>query len=191
MNTILCIGDSITAGWPYGKEYAYSEYLKPEHITMNSGIPGETVHNILMRFERELISSGADTVMIMAGTNDALSGNGSVSRSLNSMRRIVQTARKRNVRPVVLTCMIPDERGVPEWFEDPEPVRKFLEQYNTLLTEYCRDEKIGMIGTHIISPGYTDGVHPDKTGYRILGQFISSEFRKLTAVQQQRTEDTQ
>ncbi len=190
MNTILCIGDSITAGWPYGTACAYSEYLKPGHMTVNRGVPGETAGDILRRFERELISSEADMVLIMAGTNDAISPYGSPDQTFDCVRQMLQTARRRSVLPVVLTCMFPDEQGVPAWFDDLERVRKFLERYNQLLTEYCGNQQISLIRTHTISPGYTDGVHPDQNGYRILGEYISREFRNLISLQQSRTEET-
>ena len=104
-------------------------------------------------------------------------------------QQMIRTARERNVLPVVLTCMIPDQQGVPAWFDDHERVRKFLEQYDQMLTEYCRNEQICLISTHTLTPGYTDGVHPDKEGYRILGEYISREFRNLLSLQQNRPED--
>jgi lysophospholipase L1-like esterase len=189
MNKLLCIGDSITAGWPYGTAYAYSEYLKTDHTVVNRGVPGEASRDILRRFERELISSGANTVLIMAGTNDAMSPNGSVETALQCMQQMIRTAHERNVLPVVLTCMIPDQQGVPAWFDDHERVRKFLEQYDQMLTEYCRNEQICLISTHTLTPGYADGVHPDKEGYRILGEYISREVRNLLSLQQNRPED--
>ncbi len=190
MNTILCIGDSITAGWPYGAECAYSKYLKNDHMTVNRGVPGETSRRIMLRFERELISSGADIVLIMAGTNDAMSSGSQVQDTLECMKRMIRTARQNHAEPVVLTCLIPDEQAVPEWFDDIEPVRNFLNEYNRQLMDYCGNEHIRVICTHTLSPGYIDGVHPDKNGYRALGEYISREFRNLLSLLQDRTEET-
>ncbi len=190
MNTILCIGDSITAGWPYGAECAYSRYLKNDHMTVNRGVPGETSRMIMLRLERELISSGADTVLIMAGTNDAMSPGSQVQDTLECMKRMIQTARQNHAEPVVLTCLIPDEQAVPEWFDEIGPVRNFLNEYNRQLLEYCRNEHVSVICTHALSPGYIDGVHPDQAGYRTLGEYISREFRNLISLQQDRTEET-
>ncbi|MDO4192913.1 MAG: GDSL-type esterase/lipase family protein [Erysipelotrichaceae bacterium] len=191
MNTILCIGDSITAGWPYGADCAYSGYLKNDHTTVNRGVPGETARRIMLRFERELILSGADIVLIMAGTNDAMSPGSQVQDTLECMKRMIQTARQNHAEPVVLTCLIPDEQAVPEWFDDIEPVRNFLNEYNRRLMEYCGNEHISLICTHTVAPGYIDGVHPDKNGYRTLGEYISREIRNLLSLQQNRTEETQ
>lgn len=191
MNTILCIGDSITAGWPYGSECAYSEYLKNDYLAVNRGVPGETSLRIMLRFEHDLISSGADTVLIMAGTNDAMLPGSQVQDTLECMKRMIRMARQNHAEPVVLTCLIPDEQAVPEWFDDIEPVRNFLNEYNRQLMEYCGNEHVSLICTHTVAPGYIDGVHPDKNGYRTLGEYISREFRNLLSLQQDRTEETQ
>lgn len=189
MNTILCIGDSITAGWPYGEDCAYSGYLKNDHTTVNRGVPGETSRQIMLRLERELVSSGADFVLIMAGTNDAMLPGARAEDTLECMKRMIRTVRQDNAEPVILTCLIPDEQAVPEWFDDIVPVRNFLNEYNRQLMEYCGYEHISVICTHTVSPGYIDGVHPDKAGYRILGEYISSALRDLM-LQQNSTEET-
>lgn len=70
---IVCFGDSLTWGG-YGGDYV-SELaaLMPEHTFINAGQGGNTVVNLLRRFEADVLSHEPDGVFIMIGGNDAIS----------------------------------------------------------------------------------------------------------------------
>lgn len=78
---IVLFGDSLTWGG-YGGSYAAElARLMPEHTFINAGEGGNTVINLLRRFERDVLSEKPDAVFIMVGGNDAISFHQPATRS--------------------------------------------------------------------------------------------------------------
>jgi lysophospholipase L1-like esterase len=69
---IVCFGDSLTWGG-YGGSYVHElAHLLPEHRFINSGVSGDTIHNLLERVDRDVITHAPSAVLIMVGCNDAI-----------------------------------------------------------------------------------------------------------------------
>ncbi len=78
---IVLFGDSLTWGG-YGGSYAAElARLMPEHTFINAGEGGNTVINLLRRFERDVLIHNPDGVFIMVGGNDAISFHQPATRS--------------------------------------------------------------------------------------------------------------
>ncbi len=75
-DNIVCLGDSITYGFPYGPEMSWvGRGAKKLGVKMiNKGINGDTTRQMLRRFERDVSASAPAYVIIMGGTNDAFIG---------------------------------------------------------------------------------------------------------------------
>ncbi|MDX2162849.1 MAG: GDSL-type esterase/lipase family protein [bacterium] len=70
---IVCLGDSLTWGL-YGGSYVDAlARLLPEHTLLNAGVGGNTVVNLLRRWERDVLPLQPDGVFVMVGGNDAIS----------------------------------------------------------------------------------------------------------------------
>ena len=56
MKKIVCIGDSITYGFPYGEEASWTRLLAEAtgHLIINKGINGNTTGDMLNRFSRDV-----------------------------------------------------------------------------------------------------------------------------------------
>lgn len=70
---IVLLGDSLT--WVgYGGSY-FTELvpLLPDHTLINAGVGGNTVINLLRRFETDVLPHAPDAVFILIGGNDAVS----------------------------------------------------------------------------------------------------------------------
>lgn len=81
--TIVCLGDSITWGqldtggqavtpWPARLQLLLQQYYDNLTITViNSGIAGETVQNMIDRFQTDVRDHNPDLIIFNGGTNDA------------------------------------------------------------------------------------------------------------------------
>lgn len=78
---IAFLGDSLTWGG-YGGNYldALAKRL-PEHTLINAGEGGNTVVNLLRRWERDILPHEPDAVFVMVGGNDAVSYYNPATRS--------------------------------------------------------------------------------------------------------------
>lgn len=70
---IVFLGDSLTWG-QYGGDFV-AEVAKrlPEHETLNAGVGGDTVVNLLRRLDDDVLAHDPDAVFVMVGGNDAKS----------------------------------------------------------------------------------------------------------------------
>jgi lysophospholipase L1-like esterase len=69
---ILCLGDSLTFG---SVGYSYIQFLRPEIITVNKGINGDTTVGAYKRLQKYIVDpkySAADTYVVFIGVNDIL-----------------------------------------------------------------------------------------------------------------------
>ncbi len=180
MKTILCIGDSITAGYPYGSSCFYGRRLAEEYDAVNRGVPGETTNDIRRRLLREIRSVKPDLVLIEAGTNDVIFSICAEEESFRNLREMIRTIRQEGAKPVVLTCLIPDEKGVPHWFAELAPVQRQLKAYNGMLRKHCQENGIPLIDTETLELEYSDGVHPTRDGYRIYAESILAQLKTIT-----------
>ncbi len=100
--------------------------------------------------------------------------------SFRNLREMVRIVRQEGAEPIVLTCLIPDEKGVPQWFADLMPVQRQLKAYNGMLRRYCQENGIPLIDTETLDLEYTDGVHPTREGYRFFAEYILKQLKTIT-----------
>ncbi len=108
-DTVVFLGDSITATRTYGKvieNYTLLRYPKRQVRFINAGWGGDTAAGGLARLERDVFARGATLVTVAYGINDIGWGGKADDehrqRYLDSIRGIVEACRKRGVR--VLIC---------------------------------------------------------------------------------------
>ena len=108
---IVCIGDSITSGQHAPAGAGWVELLG----YVNAGVPGDTTRLGLERFPADVQESGADTVLIQFGHNDAncwISDHGLPRVSLAAFRanlvEMIVRARWFSIKPVVIGLTCPD-----------------------------------------------------------------------------------
>jgi lysophospholipase L1-like esterase len=99
--TLVALGDSIVAGWPYALDLAWPALLAPrlqaaypdvQWRVTNAGVPGETARQGYARFERDVAAAGPRLVLIAFGLNDCYPARYGMDRWLegdvpNSLRR--------------------------------------------------------------------------------------------------------
>ena len=178
-NKMVCLGDSITWGYPYGPEYSWVALSSAAlGIPMlNKGINGETALDLWCRFARDVISAAPSHVFIMAGTNDA-----SIRVSLEDFKRsILQMtagAWKKEIRPV-LGLPIPSSDIFLE--NNLQKYRKWLREYSETSGVLAVDFSPVMTNpSGQVNHGcYIDEVHPSKAGYRAMTDLFTEFYQNV------------
>lgn len=165
VSKIVCLGDSITWGYPYGPEYSWVG-LAARELTIplvNRGINGETAENLLRRFKDDVIAQHPSHIVIMIGANDA-SLDISLQTYQHHFQSLVDNAVANGIVPIV-GLPVP---AIDRWLEYRlEKYRLWLihyvQQNNHLLLDFT-SAMLSEDGTVNLAC-YSDEVHPSKTGY--------------------------
>lgn len=180
---IICLGDSITFGFPYGPEFSWVKLVAAETglNMINRGLNGDTTSGMLARFQRHVLSEKPGCVIIMGGTNDAWLGCLYQDIQFN-LDRMVKIAIKHGIRPVIGIPVPVNFEAVVNFFgiHDLKGLSDYLETYKKWMREYAVREKINIIDFHaaLANPGtgrgmgafYSDNGHPNLDGYRKMAE---------------------
>ena len=176
---VVFMGNSITENW-----YKFHPEFFTENGFIARGISGQTTPQMLVRFRQDVVNIGAETVVILAGTNDIAGNTGyaSLDMIMDNIKSMCEIAKSNGIK-VVLCSVLPAYRY--SWNREVEPNR-LIPQLNFMIKEYA-----GKMGLEYIdffsamadnTPGNEnglpsrlskDGVHPNLEGYRIMEELIS------------------
>lgn len=203
--TIVCFGDSITAGYGVDVNVGFVDRLEkylPLHYPsiawniINSGIYGDTTTGALKRVERDVINYNPNIVFILFGSNDSSfydSGVVAQKEFEKNLEEIIKSIRSHNNRTGLNNCM-----AVPVLITPPPVVERLVEPFMTnnrlnhyvyiirslaakykcpLLdfNQYLIDETEGDY-EDCIQP---DGLHVSQKGYDHLYDLVFSGLTKL------------
>lgn len=164
---IVCLGDSITWGFPWGPSVSWVTMLK-DHVDaefINKGINGNTTTDMLRRFERAVIDQKPTHVLIMGGINDVICAE-SFDRISWNIREMIQKAEQAGITVIM---------GQPTAVDEPFWERPLI-RLREWIANYAREKGIKVIPFHL--PFYNqqgevrkelllpDGGHPTEEGYR-------------------------
>lgn len=178
---IVCLGDSITHGYPYGPEASWVA-LSSKMVGLklaNQGINGDSTSGMLERFKHDVLSAAPAYVIIMGGANDVLMGR-SIGRIQDNMKVMAASALAEGVCPVLgmpppalpgggfvpiaLAGLLAEKMvTIGRW------VRSYAEQERIPVMDFYTpmlEPETGMGNPHY----YTDGAHPNQKGYRKLAR---------------------
>jgi lysophospholipase L1-like esterase len=186
--TILAIGDSTTAGTPGFRspieappdgagnpESQYTYWLAKERSdwrVLNRGVNGERSDQVLARLDADLSAWRPDVVIVLAGVNDLYQGLAS-ERVKDNLKQMYERCRSAGAR--VFACTI-----LPYDFSTLE-IRERMHDVNDWIRRTSREEQMGFCDTframeHPAFPdrlvSTADGLHPDRAGYRRMGEAI-------------------
>lgn len=176
--TLVAFGDSITYGYPFSPEYSWVEELRKATgwKVINAGVPGDTFEDMFHRIKRDVQSHKPDIVIVMAGTNDVYIGL--------SQPQIKQNFY--NLMDKLLSQKIEVWLGVPLPVEDP--TERSLALLRTEIRDFARGKDLFLINFYedfiddagnIRNDLLLDGCHPNKAGYRVMGERIISAVREI------------
>ena len=164
--SIICIGDSITFGYPSGPEFSWVERVRQRtgrHM-INLGMNGSTSLYMLHNYEYYTPKEEATHVHILGGGNDPLQQL-TWSETKRNMQSLIALAKERNAVPVIglptPCCYNPSGGGsfVPDYAM--EPLILWKARYRDWLKEFSKEHSILLVDyyTPFCAPGspYGDG----------------------------------
>jgi acyl-CoA thioesterase-1 len=170
---IVCLGDSITWGFPWGPKESWVKMLADsiDGEVINQGINGNSTSDMLMRFKSSVLKYNPTHVIIMGGINDVISGE-SFDRICWNINQMAEKAIENKIEVIL---------GIPTAVDDPHWER-LLVRIRKWMIELCQQKGLkyidfsrafyddqGNIKTELLLP---DGGHPDRAGYKALFEQI-------------------
>ena len=167
---IVALGDSITYGYPYTPKASWENILdkKMNIKIINKGINGDTLEGMLERFDQDVKSFTPKFMIVMGGTNDAFN-DASVDSMKYNLKQIIERAINSGIIPIV---------GMTIPVDEPVIEQKLI-KYRDFIKDFCKKNDILIIDFFSVMVDDRgrikqaldfDGVHPNREGYRVMGQ---------------------
>lgn len=175
MQRILCLGDSLTAGYGLDPEQAYPSLLqiileeKGQQVTVvNAGVSGDTSAGGLRRLSW-IMQQQIDCMIVALGANDALRGQ-PVEETEDNLRQIIRMAREKqpDISIILAGMRAPPNLG-------PDYAKQFEEVYARL----AKEESVRLLDFLLEDVAarpelnLADGIHPNAKGQRIIAEHLA------------------
>jgi lysophospholipase L1-like esterase len=194
MLVIVAFGDSLTVGYrsPTGEDSEpmptpYTAFLKRKTEKMleregssrfrvtfvNRGVVGELTEDMLSRFDREVMESRPDAVIILGGSNDLGWGLEPPVIAGNLMQ-LVDQALTAGIQPV--TCTVPSVLGFDEGIRPRLELNRLIQKQSSDRGVVCVDlftptsDSAGRLRAEYSN----DGLHLSAAGYETMAEAIFS-----------------
>jgi len=178
---ILCLGDSLTAGFNLEQKHAYPHLLEQQLTAqnhsvkvVNAGISGSTTASALGRLRWHLRSKNrADILLLALGANDGLRGL-DLQAAKQSLLKTIQLAHKNKIQVLLAGMKIPPSYGL-------EYARAFHQMYRDI----AADEAVTFIPFLLEGVAtkaefnLPDGIHPNADGHQIISQTVLKHLLPL------------
>ncbi len=183
--TIVCFGDSITAGYAVRRGFpsflleSLRQRFPDSKIEMiNSGISGDTSQDGLSRLDWAVLSYEPDLVTINFGINDCVLGLSLEEFEMNLVEMVRRIRAGPDSEILLLSSQPlespPYDQRVLDYYQTVERVAKemnvgFVDVYGA----WMKRVRAGMPLDSLILPGLD---HPNEAGYKIIAEELMSLF---------------
>lgn len=176
---IVCLGDSITWGFPFGPSSSWvamlQEALGVEVI--NRGINGNTTGDMLNRFDRIVLKHKPTNMIIMGGANDVIWAE-SFDRIVYNLRLMAEKAEEQKINVVL---GLPTPTAYKQYNELLAPIRDWIRNFAAdrdifvIPFDQAFYDQEGKLKRELL---LADGAHPAIAGYEeMFKQIDLSIFR--------------
>ena len=180
---ILCLGDSLTAGYGLDKSKAYPALLQQKidragwnFQVINAGLSGETTAGGLRRVDW-FLKRRIDVLILALGGNDALRGipPDTTKKNLDEIMTRAQ-AKYPSVGIVISGMLIP-----PNWGAD------YFNKFRAIFPDLAKKHKAQLIPFLLEGVGgkpqlnLSDGIHPTAEGHQIVADNVWKVLRPMLA----------
>ncbi len=180
--TILCFGDSLTAG--YGLDDINDAYpallqskldsLGLKYTVINSGLSGETTAGGRSRIAW-VLNQNVDVFILELGANDGLRGV-PLTETRENLQVIIDAVRKKNSETKIILAgmQLPPNMG-PEYITEFRTIFPDLAQKNELALIPFLLKDVG----GIVELNQADGIHPTTDGHKILANNVWAVLKNV------------
>ena len=179
--TILCLGDSLTAGFGLAKEEAFPDLLEEKFKkngqkakVINAGVSGNTSAGGLRRLNWYK-KVNFDIVILALGANDGLRGL-KISETEKNLEAIIIKLRKMKpeVKVILAGMQVPPNMGA-QYTEDFRRIYpKLAKKLKIELVPFLLEGVAGKKGLNL-----ADGIHPNTEGHKVIVQNIWQVMKGL------------
>jgi acyl-CoA thioesterase-1 len=179
--TIIFYGDSITAGYGVGTEFAFPKLIESQldkngldAEVINAGLSGETSAGGLTRIDW-ILNRKFDVFVLELGANDGLRGL-PVDETSKNLQSIIDKVKAKypGTHIILAGMMVPPNMG-PEYSKAFEGIYPRLAKSNELeLIPFLLKDVAG-----IEELNQPDGIHPNVRGHKIIANNLYPYFKKL------------
>ena len=175
---IVALGDSITAGFPYGNHVSWTTVLARELNceVINQGIDGDYTSGMRNRFGHDVLRYQPSHVTILGGSNDAAARIELTSVSANFIA-MIDMCRENNIVPILcLQLPILETHGEHCLSQYRDWVRNYAAENSIFLIDFYKPfmERVEA-GQH--RELYCDLAHPSTAGYALMGEIVLEHIR--------------
>jgi len=179
--TIIFYGDSITAGYGVGTEFAFPYLIELqldkdgfEVEVVNAGLSGETSAGGLTRIDW-ILNREFDVFVLELGANDGLRGL-PVKETGKNLQAIINKVKAKypNTQIVLAGMMVPPNMG-----------QDYAKEFESLYPQLAKKNKAVLIPfllkdvAGIAELNQPDGIHPNSKGHKIIADNLYPYFKKL------------
>ena len=177
---IVCMGDSITAGYcVYAEDEMISAYLQEllgeRAVVLAFGTPGETLHEASV-YRSSALDANADYVLLQFGTNDAspslFRADAFRARAETLLDTHIEALGAENVAFLLPPCIYPDGGDLAAFGMSNDT----LAEVRAILTEVCAEKGVAVVDLYSATADhpewFVDGVHPNADGNRAIAQAV-------------------
>jgi len=162
--SIICVGDSITFGYPNGPENSWVELLRQRtgKNLVNLGLNGSTSWDMLRRYEYYTAGEEADSVHILGGGNDPLQQM-TWAETQRNIQKLGNLIIERKVTPIIGLSTPSSYNPAGGASFVPDYAMEFLiawkARYREWLREYASAQSVLLIDyyTPFCLPGSSEG----------------------------------
>ena len=179
--TIIFYGDSITAGYGVGTEFAFPRLIESQLDKdgfdveiVNAGLSGETSAGGLTRIDW-ILNRPFDVFVLELGANDGLRGL-PVNETSKNLQAIIDKVKAKypNTQIILAGMMVPPNMGqdFSKEFESLYP--QLAARNNAILIPFLLKDVAG-----IVELNQPDGIHPNTQSHKIIADNLYPYFKKL------------
>lgn len=178
--TIGLFGDSITHGGgrmsygPNDLEYSYGHYL--DFDTINLGDSGNTSHDMVERFDRDVLPFHLKYLLILGGSN-SLRGGVPAEEVIRDLQEIQQKCRDHNIVPILLTLPPINPSSIDKVFHEPtaEGWEEAFRKVNAFIRTQPNIDTAAAFLYDNLMPEYLalDGLHGDVEAKKRMADMIN------------------
>lgn len=165
--TIVCFGDSITAGYGVDPGHSYPDYLQQKldargyhYLVVNKGISGNTSKDAVNRL-KDVLSLQPRVVIVEFGGNDGLRGF-PIEVTNRNLDQIISTLLAARVKVVLAGITLPPNYG-------QDYIQAIQQVYKQLAAKH-HVPLINLHDYHIPGTIQEDGLHPTAKGAELVAQ---------------------
>ena len=177
-NTVLILGDSLSAAYGIDAKLGWVELLRPElpnQTIVNASISGETTSGGLKRLPDLLAKYKPTSVVVELGANDGLRGQ-PISLLKNNLNTIVELSQAINAKVILLEMHVPPNYG-----------RRYSEKFTQTFHSVAAAKGINVVPFFLANVStkpeliQADGLHPTAQAQPIILQNLLPHIKQLVA----------